>query len=58
MPTHDSLPSSDQLREFVIASHGDLGKVKQMLSQFPELLNAAYPRSEKDRETAIQAADK
>ncbi len=56
MPTNDNPPSSDQLREFVIAGHGDLGKVKQMLARFPELLNAAYPWSEKDRETAIQAA--
>ncbi len=30
--------------------------MKQMLAQFPELLDAGYPWSEKDRETAIQAA--
>src|SRR3989304_1796705 len=49
-------PSPDQVREFVIASHGDFEKVKQMLSQQPELLEAAYPWNENDRETPIQAA--
>ena len=49
-------PSPDQIREFVIASHGDFEKVKQMLSQQPELLKAAYPWNENDRETPIQAA--
>ena len=49
-------PSPEQVREFVIASHGDFEKVKQMLSQQPELLKAAYPWNENDRETPIQAA--
>ena len=49
-------PSADQIRQFVIASHGDFEKVKQMLSQQPELLKAAYPWNENDRETPIQAA--
>ncbi len=46
----------EQIREFVIAGHGNLEKVKQMLAENPELLNAPYPWSEKDSETAIQAA--
>ena len=49
-------PSPEQIRDFVIASHGDFEKVKQMLSQQPELLKAAYPWNENDRETPIQAA--
>ena len=43
-------------REFVIAGHGNLPRVKEMLLQNPELLNVAYPWSESDRETAIQGA--
>jgi ankyrin repeat protein len=46
----------EQLRAFVIAGHGDLQKVKAMLAECPELLNAAYEWNENDRETAIQGA--
>jgi len=53
---HGQSPSAEHIREFVIASHGDFEKVKQMLSQQPELLKAAYPWNENDRETPIQAA--
>ncbi len=49
-------PSPEQIRGFVIAGHGDLEKVKQLLAECPELLNAAHQWNEKDRETAIQAA--
>jgi len=48
--------STDQLRDFVIAAHWDLPTVKTRLAQFPEMLNAAYPWSEHDHETAVQAA--
>ncbi len=56
MLTSPRPPSLEQIREFVIAGHGDLGKVKQLLAECPELLNAAHQWNEKDRETAIQAA--
>jgi ankyrin repeat protein len=56
MLTHQKSPSLEQVHEFVIAGHGDLEKAKQMLAEYPELLNAAYPWNENDRETAIQAA--
>ncbi len=49
-------PSTEQIREFVIVAHGNLEKVKQMLTLNPELLNVAYQWSEHDRETGIQAA--
>lgn len=49
-------PSPEQIREFVIASHGDFEKVKQMLSQHTELLTAAHKWNDNDLETAIQAA--
>lgn len=49
-------PTADQIREFVIAGHGDLDKVKSMLADLPELLDVAYAWSETDRETAVMAA--
>jgi ankyrin repeat protein len=51
-----SAPSPEQIRDFVIAGHGDFEKVKAMLAETPELLNAAHPWSETDRETALMAA--
>jgi len=48
--------SKDIVREFVIAGHGDLEKVRKMLEENPELLNASYAWSETDYETAIQGA--
>jgi ankyrin repeat protein len=48
--------SSDPIRDFVIAGHGNLDKVKQVLLEHPELLNVAYRWGENDSETAIQAA--
>jgi len=49
-------PSAEQIREFVIAGHGNLEKVKQMLAEAPQLLNASYRWNENDSETAVQAA--
>ncbi len=46
----------EQVREFVIAGHWDLPKVKAMLAEQPELLNARQQWAENDFETAIQAA--
>ena len=48
--------STDLVREFVIAGHGNLEKVRMMLEENPGLLNAPYAWSENDHETAIQAA--
>ena len=53
--TNTSL-SNDIVREFVIAGHGNLDKVRKMLGESPELLNASYAWSEIDHETAIQGA--
>jgi ankyrin repeat protein len=44
------------VREFVIAGHGDLEKVEEMLAGEPELLNAVHQWGENDSETAVQAA--
>ena len=49
-------PTPEEIRDFVIAGHGDFDKVKTLLAAHPELLNLAYPWSETDSETAIQAA--
>src|SRR5947199_10632453 len=48
--------STDLVREFVIAGHGNLEKVQKMLEERPDLLNAPYAWTESDHETAIQAA--
>ncbi len=50
------MPSSERIREFVLAGHGDLGKVQAMLDETPELLNLAHEWRPGDTETAIQAA--
>ena len=48
--------SNELTREFVIAGHGNLEKVRTMLEEHPGLLNAPYAWNETDHETAIQAA--
>jgi uncharacterized protein len=48
--------STDLVRDFVIAGHGNLEEVRSMLEKNPELLNASYAWSETDHETAIQGA--
>jgi len=50
------MPPTELVRDFVLAGHGDLDKVKAMLAQHPDLLNAAYEWKPNDHETAIQAA--
>ena len=47
---------SNLLREFVIAGHGNLSKVKELLAHHPELLDMPYSWTETDRETAVMAA--
>ena len=47
---------SQLLRDFVIAGHGNLAKVKELLADHPELLDMPYSWSETDMETAIQGA--
>jgi len=56
MQTQEQPPSTEQIREFVIAGHGNLEKVKKMLAENPKLLNASYRWNENDTETAVQAA--
>lgn len=49
-------PTPEQVREFVIAGHWDLPKVKAMLAEHPQLLHAKQQWADNDFETAIQAA--
>lgn len=46
----------DLVREFVIAGHGNLDKVKEMLAQQPALLNATWDWGGGDWETALGGA--
>ena len=55
MGTRTSIPV-ETVREFVIAGHGNLARVQQLLDEMPELLNMSYEWGENDRESAIQAA--
>ncbi len=48
--------TNEQIRDFVIAGHGNLPRIREMLMENPELLNASYQWSENDSETALQAA--
>jgi ankyrin repeat protein len=49
-------PTADEVREFVIAGHGNLPKVKQILAVHPSLLNIAHEWRPGDTETALQGA--
>jgi len=48
--------AGDLVKEFVIAGHGHLPKVKEMLGQQPNLLNASWDWGNGDYETAIEGA--
>ncbi len=48
--------TTEQIRDFVIAAHGNLPRVREMLTEYPDLLNARHQWAENDSETAIQAA--
>ena len=56
MQTTNTHLSTELVREFVIAGHGNLEKVRKLLAEKPDLLNAAYAWTETDHETAIQGA--
>lgn len=50
------MASPELVREFVIAAHGNLEKVRRMLAEHPELLNQAHRWREDETETALQGA--
>ena len=49
-------PNLDEIRDFVIAGHGNLEKIKQMLAVRPALLKLSYEWEPGNTETALQAA--
>jgi ankyrin repeat protein len=49
-------PTPEQIHDFVIAAHGNLPRVRELLVENPGLLNVLYQWGENDSETAIQAA--
>lgn len=51
----DQLPA-DKVKEFVIAGHGDIIKVKLMLQEIPTLLYATWDWGGGDFETALEGA--
>src|SRR3984893_9704169 len=51
----DPLPA-DKVKDFVIAGHGNLDKVKQMLAEIPTLLYATWDWKDGDFETALEGA--
>ncbi len=56
MDTQPTPPTPEQIRDFVIAAHGNLPRIREMLWENAELLNASYEWEEGDHETAIMAA--
>ncbi|WP_247739232.1 ankyrin repeat domain-containing protein [Bacillus sp. 165] len=48
--------SIELIKEFVIAAHGDFGKVQELLEEEPGLLHASYNWGNDDWETALGAA--
>lgn len=51
----EPLPAS-LVKEFVVAGHKELNKVKQMLGEYPNLLNSSYDWGNGDFEEAIEGA--
>ena len=48
--------TTETIREFVIAGHGNLDRVKEMLTGQPEMLNISHEWKPDDTETALQGA--
>ena len=54
-PAIDPLPA-EKVKDFVIAGHGNLDKVKMMLIEFPTLLYATWDWGDGDFETGLEGA--
>jgi hypothetical protein len=54
-PLIDPLPA-DKVKDFVIAGHSNLDKVKSLLTEFPTLLYATWDWGGGDFETALEGA--
>src|SRR5574341_651135 len=56
MDTPQEVLTEDQIRDFIVAAHGNLPRVREMLTAHPGLLNARHYWAADASETAIQAA--
>lgn len=56
MPDRPPALQGEQVREFVIAGHGNYERVKEMLTEEPGLINAAWDWGGGDFETALGGA--
>jgi hypothetical protein len=54
-PKGDPLPA-EKVKEFVVAGHNNLDKVKSLLQEFPTLLYATWDWGSGDFETALEGA--
>ena len=54
--TEENIPTTEQIRDFVVAAHGNLPRVRELMAEFPGIVNESYQLSKDDSETAIQAA--
>ncbi len=52
----EEILTEDQIRDFIVAAHGNLPRIREMLVEHPGLLNVRYNGAENDSETAVQAA--
>jgi ankyrin repeat protein len=55
-PAEEEVLTEEQIRDFIVAAHGNLPRVREMLIEHPGLLNVRHYWTETDSETAIQAA--
>ena len=56
MTENQEVLTPEQIRDFIVAAHGNLPRVREMLTRHPRLLNARHYWTPDDSETAIQAA--
>jgi len=55
-PQEEEILTEDQIHDFIVAGHGNLPRVREMLAEHPGLLNVRHYWTPTDSETAIQAA--
>src|SRR5512137_2486603 len=52
----EEILTEEQIGDFIVAAHGNLPRVREMLMAHPGLLNVRHYWTDTDSETAIQAA--
>ena len=46
--TEENIPTAEQIRDFVIAGHGNLPRVRELMMENPGLLNVRYQWGDND----------